>query len=464
VSFLAQKQPSQIEADAEAARIAAGVVGDTAVPRNSTGRVPSRLLIYGINFAPELIGVGRFTAELCTHLSGSGADIDVVTTPPHYPGWSLKAPYRWNWYRTEQAGRIRVTRCPLLLRKNMSGIWRMLAPLTFAMSSAPIAIWRILKTRPDVVIAIEPAFFVTPIALLAAKLVGAKTVLHVQDLEIDAAFAVGHLRGNFVQRMAHVVESKILSGFDHVVTISSQMRTRLEAKGIEAARLSIVRNWVDLKKIKPLDGPNSFRAELGLSDQTFVALYAGNIGPKQGLPVLLDAAEKLQHVPNVTFVVAGDGPAKSALVARYGHLANLHFLPTQPEQRLCELLNLADVHVLPQMSGTADLVLPSKLGGMLASGRQIAVTANEGSELYDFLRDIAVIVPAGRSDRLAEEIQRLAQDRPRADVEKSLQLAKTFDSERNLALFSSILAELCDNGVQKAWASASSASTVLPAE
>lgn len=439
--------------------------GVAAVPCGGTPRpvLPKRIVVYGMNYAPELTGVGRFTGESCAHFAQGGAVIDVVTTPPHYPGWRIQAPYR-RWYQTENSSQWRVTRCPILLGKKMRGVWRLLAPLSFAMSSAPVAFWRILSKRPDVVVVVEPTLFVAPVALFAAMLVGAKTALHVQDLEIDAAFAVGHLRGDFYRRLANWIESKILGAFDHVITISSQMRTRLEAKGVKPQHLSVVRNWVDLEKIKPLTGPNGFRVELGLTNETFVVLYAGSVGAKQGLPVMLDAAEQLKESREIVFVVAGDGPAKPDLIAQYAHLQNVRFLPTQPEDRLCELLNAADLHVLPQMRGAADLVLPSKLGGMLASGRHVLVTADPGTELYDFLSGAAVIVPAGDTQRMAEEISVMARDRPRIAIEKSVQLAAAFDSKRNLSAFTSILAGLATDGVAGNEAAASTAPSGIAVE
>jgi colanic acid biosynthesis glycosyl transferase WcaI len=406
-----------------------------------------------MNYAPELIGVGRFTGELCAHLAHSAIAIDVVTTPPHYPGWEVLAPRNALRYSVESADRVRVFRCPIFLRRPMRGVWRLVAPLSFAISSAPIALWRILRTRPDVVLVVEPTLFVAPVALIAAKLAGARTILHVQDLEIDAAFAVGHMRGGIWQRLARRFESRVLRAFDRVVSISYQMCQRLEGKGVASDRLSLIRNWVDLKKIRPLNGPNNFRTELQITSKTFVALYSGSVGAKQGLGVMLTAAEHLVAEPDILFVVAGDGPAKDGLVHRYGHLPNVRFLPTQPEERFCELLNLADLHLLPQTRGAADLVLPSKLGGMLASGRPILVTADRGTELYDFLNGHAIIVPAGDHEQMANEIRRAARV-PATEPQAGLaDLAATFDSARSLAEFSSLLTTLCSKNDSNATAS-----------
>ncbi len=210
------------------------------------------------------------------------------------------------------------------------------------------------------------------------------------------------------------------------------MRERLVSKGVKPERLALIRNWVDLDQIRPLTGANRFREELGLSKETFVILYSGNIGAKQALHIVLDAAERLVDDARLAFVLVGEGPEKPQLMARYGHLPNVYFLPLQPEEHLCELLNFADLQVLPQAKGVADLVLPSKLGGMLASGKPILVTADKGTELFELLYGTAIIVPAGDSEAMAHEIQRFAQEGCHPALGDGRLLAEIFSRRKSL--------------------------------
>ena len=398
-----------------------------------------RVLIYSINYAPEPIGVGRYTSEFGSYLVGQSTDVEVITAVPHYPGWSVRDSYS-NRYLVEEVFGARVIRCPLLLRSKMGGIWRLLAPLSFAFTSAPVAIWRILTRCPDVVLCVEPTLFCAPAALFASKLVGARTVLHVQDLEIDAAFAVGHLRGGLFEKVAGWFERAMLRRFDAVVTISNRMREGLQAKGIATERLSVVRNWVDLGKIKPLFGRSGFRDELELADDDFVILYSGNIGPKQALHLLLEVAVHLAEYKKLVFIVAGEGPEKQRLMQTYGYLANVRFLALQPEERLCELLNLADAHVLPQRAGTADLVLPSKLGGMLASGKPSIVMADRNTELWEFLGDCAILISSGDIASLERAILNVFQNSGLLNIQNVKLRTESLDSRKNLAALQEILA------------------------
>ncbi len=390
--------------------------------RGADALAGKRVLIYAMNYVPELIGCGRYSGDIGAYLRSRGAEVEVVTTPPHYPEWRVHSGYRKAGYSREAQDGVRIHRCPLWLTKRVKGLGRALAPLSFALSSMPVVIWRILWFRPHYVHCVEPTLFGAPAALAAAKLTGARTGLHVQDLEIDAAFAVGHVKGRFVRWMSFGMEKASLKMFDRVITISDKMRMKLVAKGVGHERLVMMRNWVDTAHIYPTHGANRFRRELGLADDAFVALYAGTIGPKQALTLVMEAAKQIGDTA-VTFVIAGDGTEKAALVAQ--NLPNVKFLPLQPEERLNELLNLADVHLLPQMTGAADLVLPSKLGGMLASGRPLIAMADVDTEIGQFLADEAILVPAGDVATLVERLRQAAATHPRqrTDPRQSLALA-----------------------------------------
>ena len=122
-----------------------------------------KILLYGMNFAPEITGVGKYTGEIGDYLTGQGAEVTVVTTPPHYPGWSVRDGYS-NSYSSERKKDMKIFRVPLFLKENMGGIWRLVAPLSFAATSAPVVLWQILRHRPQFVICVEPTLFAAPLA------------------------------------------------------------------------------------------------------------------------------------------------------------------------------------------------------------------------------------------------------------------------------------------------------------
>ena len=401
------------------------------------GGLIKTVVIYGINYAPEVAGVGRYSGEIGAYMAARGCRVNVITAPPHYPSWTTSQPHSAGRWSKESLDGVAVFRCPIYLHAEMSGLRRLLAPLSFALSSAPVAFWRILRTRPDVVMVVEPTLLVAPLALIAAALVGARTVLHVQDLEVDAALAVGHLsRGRGLARVGVAFERFVMKRFDRVITIANAMARRVLEKGVPADRVSVVRNWVDLDQIQPLTAPSPYRAELGLAEDAFVVLYAGSLGAKHSLGQVVLAARALKDRQDIVFVIAGEGPARPALEAAARELPNLRILGFQPEARFSDFLGLADVHLLPQERDAADLLLPSKLGGMLASGRRILVTADTRSELGEFLGDSCVLVPPGEAAPLIEAIETLSKTPvcPSARQER-IELAKQLSMDTLIAKF-----------------------------
>ncbi len=223
--------------------------------------------------------------------------------------------------------------------------------------------------KPDIVMLIEPTLSSCPQMLITSWLSGAAAWLHIQDFEVDVAFQLSDFSSNRLRRFVHLMERELMSKFARISTISGRMLQRLSSKGVPATRTILFPNWVDTAEIYPLAGPNCLRAELGISPDTLIALYSGNMGLKQGLHVLIEVSRKLVARRDLYFILCGDGPYREELMATAGQqCANLSFLPLQPADRLNDLLNLADIHLLPQLGGAANLVMPSKLTGMLASG------------------------------------------------------------------------------------------------
>ncbi|WP_197204077.1 WcaI family glycosyltransferase [Crateriforma conspicua] len=401
---------------------------------------------------------------------------------------------------------IRVIRCPLWVPGKVSGLKRIIHLASFGLSSVPVMLWKAVTFRPDVILTVEPAAMCMPTTWLAARLCGAKAWLHVQDFEVDAAFELGILKQPLLKRMVLAVEALLMRRFDRVSSISPNMQAKLAEKGVHPDRIASLPNWVDCDMIRPLDadtgggtrypetsathpaagsdtssrridGPHatadgidrrSLRERFGIPADRFVALYAGNIGAKQGLEIIVDAAKALAERPSrgeaghgdadgryagdgdagrgdagggdagggdagggdagggdagggdagggdaaqvpVHLVICGTGAAVDDLRARAQGVPGLQLLPPQPWQHFNELMNCADLHLLPQKAGAADLVMPSKLTGMLASGRPVVACADPGTQIADVVQGRGVVVPAGDTAAFTDAIRMLADD------------------------------------------------------
>jgi len=369
-----------------------------------------KILIYGLNYHPELTGIGKYTGEMAEWLAKNGHHVRVVTAPPYYPKWKTGKGFCPFCYRIETLNGVKVFRCPLYIPGKPNGLTRILHLLSFSLSSLLIIIYQ-YAWRPHVVINVIPSIFSAFTTLLGAALFNAKTWLHIQDFELDAAFKLGILRERRFKKTAGYVERIIFKKFDRVSTISLSMLRKLYRKGIEESATLLLPNWVDTNQIFPLTGRNSLRDALGFGRKHIVALYAGNMGNKQGLEVIIDAARITERKKHIRFVLCGEGPAKSKLEVLSSGLTNVCFIRLQPLQKLNRLLNLADIHLLPQKPEAADLVMPSKLTGIFASGKPVIAIADPGTEMVRVVNGRGIIVKTGDIQGFANAIVALA-DRP----------------------------------------------------
>jgi colanic acid biosynthesis glycosyl transferase WcaI len=287
--------------------------------------------------------------------------------------------------------------------------------LSFALSSLPtlLAQWR---WQPDLVIVVAPAFFCAPGALLFSRLLARRSItwLHIQDFELDVAFELGLLKGKALRSLAERCERRTLRSFRICSSISQAMVQRLISKGVSPAATRLLPNWVDLAAIQPttpqLRAANSYRQQFAIQPDQLVLMYSGSMNKKQGLDLLSQVIRDTADLTHIVWFLAGEGPSKAELVAATSGLPRVHHLPLQPAERLNEWLGAADIHLLPQKASAADLVLPSKLLGILASGRPVIASSPAGSELAQIAGQAGVCVAPEDPHAFASAVFLLAGD------------------------------------------------------
>ncbi|EJH2659221.1 colanic acid biosynthesis fucosyltransferase WcaI [Salmonella enterica] len=373
-----------------------------------------KILVYGINYSPELTGIGKYTGEMVAWMAREGHEVRVITAPPYYPQWKVGERYSAWRYRREE-GEATVWRCPLYVPKQPSTLKRLLHLGSFALSSFfPLMAQR--RWKPDRIIGVVPTLFCTPGMRLLAKLSGARTVLHIQDYEVDAMLGLGMAgkgkRGS-VARLASAFERSALHNVDNVSTISRSMMNKAREKGVAAEKILFFPNWSEVARFQDVNDADvtALRQQLGLPEDKKIVLYSGNIGEKQGLEKVIDAAERLRDRP-LFFAIVGQGGGKARLenMARERGLPNIKFLPLQPYDALPALLKMGDCHLVVQKRGAADAVLPSKLTNILAVGGNAVITAEPHTELGQLCTrypGIAVCVEPESTDALVDGISQV---------------------------------------------------------
>ncbi|WNB76159.1 glycosyltransferase WbuB [Methylomonas koyamae] len=389
-----------------------------------------KILLYGLNYSPELTGIGKYSGEMCEWLVEKGHQVRVVCAPPYYPEWRVGEGYK-NWlYCTEVIRGVRVLRCPLFVPRQPTTITRLLHLISFACFSFPILL-RQWDWKPDVIICIEPTFFCVPGALLFSKVAGCRTMLHIQDYELDAMLGLGMGKPGRIARMAKALEAWFMRRFDMVSSISYSMLDNAALKLGTRDKLFYFPNWVDTEFLTPYGNPDIFKNKWNIPANTRVVLYSGNIGKKQGLEIVLQAAKELGVHKELLFVIVGAGAAKVDLInlAEQLQLHNVKFFPLQPYQDLPDLMAIADIHLVIQKKGAADAVLPSKLTAILAVGGNSILTAEADTELgllCEKYPGIATRIEPESSALLVESIVSMLSELPPKQVGVYNQLARQF--------------------------------------
>ena len=366
-----------------------------------------KIQVLSMNFAPEEIGIAVYSAGLSDDLAARGHEVTSISAHPYYPQWRRREGWPKLSYKTGKKPNHTIIHCPHYVPGTPTAKKRMLHYASFAITALPRLLLDGVKSRPDVVFVVAPSLVSAMSGWICAKIFGAKLWLHVQDFEVEAAFATGAInRGSRLAKLALSFETWMLSKFDVVSSISNAMRAKLLDKGVDARAVVELRNWANLAHVTPLDGHSPLREIHGI-DTEFVAYYSGNIASKQGLEIIPKAARLLSHRTDLTFVICGDGPFLEQLKAQATGLQNIRFLPLQPFDQLSEALAMADVHLLPQIEGVAELVLPSKLTNMLASGRPVVATAMPGTDLEQEVEGAGRVTPPGDAPAFANAIEQL---------------------------------------------------------
>jgi colanic acid biosynthesis glycosyl transferase WcaI len=126
--------------------------------------------------------------------------------------------------------------------------------------------------------------------------------------------------------------------------------------------------------------------------------------------LLIEAARLLQGDPRIVIVICGNGEFRAEVEQAALGLDNVRFLDLRPAEALNELLNVAHVHLLPQRGGASDLVMPSKLTGMLASGRAVIASAMPGTEIARVVEGCGIRVEPESPEAFAQGLRALADD------------------------------------------------------
>ncbi len=400
-----------------------------------------KINLWGINYAPELTGIGVYNTGLAEYLAGQGDQVTMVTGFPYYPQWRHLEKDK-PFYRKEVLNGVEVCRCALYVPKKPTPFLRILHEASFVFSSF---FRQLTLPSADIYVVVSPPLLLGFAAWLICLIKGRQIVFHVQDLQPDAAAGLLMLKQGLFLKVLYALEKFAYQKARVVSAISGQMCELISLKGISKEKIVLFPNWVDCEYTALESG--AWKSKMGIASGNSLVTYAGNMGVKQGLPVILEAAKLLRDKP-ITFAIAGNGVEvdRLAQLKMDNSLNNVMLLDVLPEDEHTQFLQDSDICLIPQKKGAATAFLPSKLLKMLALGRPIlAITQNEGA-LSSALAEgnFGVRVEPDDEKVLAEALENLLADRSKRSLmsEKARLYVKQFSKEEVLRKFRQKLQEL----------------------
>ena len=352
-------------------------------------------------------------ADLARRLASEGHQIAVVTSFPNRPAGAVYAGYRRRPRSMETQGNVSVVRCATWLIGAKRRLWnRVMENLTFGISSVLNA-WRL--GRPDVLVLETWPLLAVQIGTWLGRWWRVPVVYYVQDVYPEAAEGAGLVQSRgLLSRFLRTWDRRLCLQSAKVIAISDTMRDLLcRNRAIAPARIAVIPNWVDRDEFPREIRSDSWRREMGVAPDVFVAMYAGTMGLASGADVLVDVAKRLEARSHVLILCIGEGLLKRRMTRDAGraNLRNIRFEPFQPRHRLAEVQAAADTMLLTLSKESQDASVPSKMATYLAAGRPVVCAVPEESAISRQLQaaQAGIRTPAGDPDAMARAITFLAE-------------------------------------------------------
>ena len=370
-----------------------------------------RIAYFCQYFVPESAAPSARLSEISHAWTKTGHQVTVVTGMPNHPTGIVPPEYRGVVFRREKLGAIDVWRNWLYATPNEGFIRKTLSHLSFMLSTLLLSVPRL--RGHDVLIVSSPSFFVVITVCVAHWIWRRPYVFEVRDLWPGVFVELGVLKNRLLIRALEAVEMFLYRRAAKVVVVTDSFRDVLVSRGLPAGHVAVITNGVDTSRFRfDSAGAAALREAHGLQDK-FVVLYIGAHGISQGLPAILDAADRLRDDAGIEFVFVGDGADKQKLIARAAELklANVRFLPSQPRDSVPAWYSLAGAVLVPLRNiPMFETFIPSKMFEILAAERpMIASVRGEARRILERSGGALIVDPEDAA-AIAASVRQLRAD------------------------------------------------------
>jgi colanic acid biosynthesis glycosyl transferase WcaI len=371
-------------------------------------RVRTDVCLLSMNYPPEPTGIAPYAGALARALRKAGRTVTAHVAHPHYPEWKVARGYG-QWTRSEHLDGVHVRRRLHYVPKSPRGVRRLLSELSFGLRSV-FSRWN----RPEVVVAISPALFSTAMAALRIRLTPKPPVLivWVQDIYTLGLAETGE-GGGLSRRITRWVEATTLRAADRVIVIHQRFADFVtDQYGLDQGRVVVLRNWTHLPPSEPVDAASA-KAALGWPESETLVVHTGNMGAKQALENVVEAARIAdERRAPIRFILVGDGGERRKLEQHAQGVNRVTFVDPLADEEYRLALGAADVLLVNEKPGVAAMAVPSKLTSYFDAGRPvIAATDCGGTSAAEVEAARAgLVVPAGDPGALVDAVETISSD------------------------------------------------------
>lgn len=367
-----------------------------------------KITVVGINYAPEVTGIAPYTTGLAEGMARAGHDVSVLTAPPHYPEWRIAAGYE-KGRKPEEINGVHVRRVRLGVPVRSGARGRLLLEAGFAQ-----AVLRARWRRPDLIITVSPTLLSAAAVIARARMMRVPCGVIVQDLYGRGVVETGAMSGPLAKAAARF-EGTALNSATGVAVIHDRFVDNVEALGVDRSKVEVIRNWTHIgAHIEPTD-TGDVRAAYGWHPDEILAVHTGNMGVKQGLDNVVEAArlaDARESGRPVRFVLVGDGNQRAHLEESARNVSRIEFVDPLPHDEFRRVLSAADVLLVNEKPGVGEMAVPSKLTSYFISGRPVvaATDANSGAAYEVTASGAGRLVPSGDPEELLSAVVEIGND------------------------------------------------------
>jgi glycosyltransferase involved in cell wall biosynthesis len=367
----------------------------------------SRVLLVTTNYWPEPTGIAVYTTDLAELLQKVGFDVSVLTSLPHYPWWKIPSEYAHLTEGAAQHESVEVIRAKHLIPPKMNALVRIRFESSLWWNLRRVS-KRLIGSDFDAVVACIPTVAAGVVGKRIAKKLGVPFGLIVQDLSGAGAKQSGLKGGSLISKIALAVEGSVLKAADAMVVVSPAMRDVVLGLGVASTKVSRITNYA-ARNIESVNRDYA-RGSFGWASDDFVVIHTGNMGAKQGLENVVEAAMVLGTDVKVKIYLVGHGNQEANLKRLCEGIENISVIAAVADDQYSALLAAADLLLVNERSTQMEMSLPSKLTSYLYSERPVIAAVPRGGATWKFLDGIAEIVEAGNPKALAKKILELKAD------------------------------------------------------